>query len=89
MLTDEGYTEGVGWQLLRNLQGLTAEMDELLRAEEAAGNEPAAGDHDGHRHHRAEIAARYDWHYWPDNGTWMVEHMASGRTQSVATAIRQ
>lgn len=86
VLTDEGYPKGVGWRLLRNLEGLAREVNEIQEGEAALARS-GIDAHGGHRHHRPEIAARYDWHYWPDDGVWMVENMASGRTQGVAEAI--
>ena len=86
MLTDEGYPKGAGWRLLREPDGLTGEIAEILKMEEGtadAGGRP----HESHRHYRDEISSKYDWHYWIEDGQWFVEHMATGRRQSLREAI--
>lgn len=86
MLTEEGYPKGVGWRLLRDLNGLAREVAEIQESEAQQAGAGVDG-HRNHRHRRAEIAARYHWHYWPEDGRWMVENMASGLRQRVAEAI--
>ena len=87
-INDNGYPAGAGWKLLRNLEGLAGEVKELQALEEERrrqGSDP----HQGHRHRRDAVAARYDWHYWPGQDGWLVEHMASGTTCKLGDAILQ